>query len=131
MGSVVLKNGVEELWTTSRVVRFIESLGYRAISLKSSTEPAIIAFRSRVVEGCSAEVRTEDAVKGDKQTNGLSENSVVQLRGTTNKERSSVILNVPRENQSETLRQSCHGWWNTQETFCSGARKGEMVGHHV
>ena len=32
-------------------------LAYREITLKSDTEPAIIAFRNRVAEMCNAEVK--------------------------------------------------------------------------
>ena len=71
MSSVALKKGVEEPWTTERVVRFIDLLGYREITLKSDTEPAM----------CKAEVTTEDAVKGDKESNGLIENAIMLLRG--------------------------------------------------
>ena len=81
MGSVVLKKGFEEPWAIERVGRFIDSLGAREITLKSDTEPAIILFRNRVAEGWRAEVATEDAVTGDKQTTGLIENAVMQLRG--------------------------------------------------
>ena len=35
MSSVALKKGVEEPWTIERVVRFIDLLGYREITLKS------------------------------------------------------------------------------------------------
>ena len=49
--------------------------------MKSDTEPAIIAFRNRVAALCKAEVTTEDAVKGDKESNGLIENAVMLLRG--------------------------------------------------
>ena len=52
MSSVALKIGVEEPWTIERVVRFIDLLGLREITLKSDTESAIIAFGSRVT-GCS------------------------------------------------------------------------------
>ena len=45
----------------------MDLLGYREITLKSDTEPAMIAFRNRVAEMCKAEVTTEDAVKGDKE----------------------------------------------------------------
>ena len=48
-------------------MRFIDLLGYREITLKSDTEPAIVAFRNRVAAMCKAEVTTEDAVKGDKR----------------------------------------------------------------
>ena len=41
MSSVALKKGVEEPWTIERVVKFIDLLGYREITLKSDTEPAI------------------------------------------------------------------------------------------
>ena len=72
---------VEEPWTIERGVRFIDLLGYREITLKSDTEPAIVAFRNRVAAMCKAEVTTEDAVKGDKESNGLIENAVMLLRG--------------------------------------------------
>ena len=81
MSSVAMKKGVEEPWTVERVAKFIDLLGYREITLKSDTEPAIIAFRNRVAETCRAEVTTEDAVKGDQESNGLIENAVMLIRG--------------------------------------------------
>ena len=66
MNSVAFKKGVEEPWTIERVAKFSHLLGYREITLKSDTEPAIVAFRNRVAEMCKAEVTTGDAVKGDK-----------------------------------------------------------------
>ena len=71
MRSTVLK------WASERVARFINSLEYREITLKSDTEPAVIAFRSRVAKDCNAEVASEDAVKGDELSNGLVENAVM------------------------------------------------------
>ena len=59
------------------MARFISSLGYKEITLKSDT----IAFRNRVAENCHAEVALVDAVKGDKTSNGLVENAVMLLRG--------------------------------------------------
>ena len=81
MSSVALKKGVEEPWAVERVVKFLDLLGYREITLKSDTEPAIIVFRNRVAALCKAEVTTEDAVKGDKESNGLIESAVMLLRG--------------------------------------------------
>ena len=81
MSSVVLKKGPEEPWASERVARFINSSGYKKITLKSDTELAIIAFRNRVAENCNAEVTLEDAVTGDKPSNGLVENAVLLLRG--------------------------------------------------
>ena len=78
MSSVALKKGVEESWT---IERFIDLLGDREITLKSDTEPAIVAFRNRVAAMCKAEVTTEDAVKGDKESDGLIENAIMLLRG--------------------------------------------------
>ena len=75
------QKGIEELWASERVARCINSLGYKEITLKSDTEPAIIAFRNRVPENCNAEVTSEDAVKGDKPPKKLVENAVVLLRG--------------------------------------------------
>ena len=56
-------------------------LGYHEITLKCDTEPAIIAFRNRVAAMCKAEITTEDAVNGDKESKGLIENAVMLLRG--------------------------------------------------
>ena len=81
MSSVALKKGVDEPRTIERVVKFIDLLGYQVITLKSDTEPAIIAFRNRVAAMCKIEVTTEDAVKGDKESNGLIENAAMPLRG--------------------------------------------------
>ena len=59
--------------------------GYRKNTLTSDTESAIIAFRNRAAEVCEAEVTTENAVKGDKESdkesNGLIENAVMLTRG--------------------------------------------------
>ena len=74
MSSVALKRGVDELWTIARVPKFIDLLGYREITVKSDTELAVAGM-------CKAEVTTEDAVKGDKESNGLIKNAVVQIRG--------------------------------------------------
>ena len=45
MNRVALKKEVEEPWTSERVAKFADLLGYRETTLKSDTEPAIIAFR--------------------------------------------------------------------------------------
>ena len=84
----------------------MSSLGYKEITLKSDTEPAIIAFRNRVAENCKAEVTSEDAVKRDKPSNGLVENAVMLLRG--------VIRTIHKKNSEMTPR-FCRGWWNTRE----------------
>ena len=81
MSSVVLKKGIEEPWASERVARFTNSSGYKEITLKSDAEQAIIAFRNRVAENCKAEVTFEDAVTGDKPSNGLVEKAVMLLRG--------------------------------------------------
>ena len=82
MSSVVVTKGSEEPWTIDTVVKFIDLLGYRVVTLKTDTEPAIVAFRNRVAEKCKAEVATEDAGKGDKPSNGLMENTAMSLRGS-------------------------------------------------
>ena len=83
--SVALKKGVEEPWTIERVVRFIDLLGCREITLKSDTEPAMVAFRNRVAAMCKAAVTTEDAVKGDQESNGLIANAAMLLLGIIRK----------------------------------------------
>ena len=47
MSSVAWEQGVEEPWTIERVAKFIGLVGF---TLKSDTEPATFAFRSRVAE---------------------------------------------------------------------------------
>ena len=54
---------------------------YTESTLKSDTEPAIIAFRNRAAKNCKAEVALKDAVKEDKLSNGLVENAVMLMRG--------------------------------------------------
>ena len=76
-----MKKGIEELWASERVARSINSLEYKEIALKSDTESATTAFRNCVAEHCNAVVTLEDAVKGDKPSDGLVENAVVLLRG--------------------------------------------------
>ena len=56
MSTIVLKKGFEEPWASKRVARLINSLGSKEITLKSDTEPAIIAFRDRVAENCRGHV---------------------------------------------------------------------------
>ena len=116
MSSVALKKGVEEPWTIERVAKFIDLLGYREITLKSGTEPARIAFRNRVAEMCKAEVTTEDAVKGNKDSNGLTEYALMLLRGIIRP--SSVTSRAARKNHSGTNHLSCRGWWSMQDASC-------------
>ena len=63
------------------MAKLIDLLGCREITLKGDTELAIIAFRNRVADMCKAEVTTEDAVKGDKESTVLIENAVMLIRG--------------------------------------------------
>ena len=106
MGSVALKKGVEEPWTIERVVKFIDLLGYREITLKSDTEPAIIAFRNRAAAMCKAEVATVGRSGRRQKLDGLTENAAVALRGVV---RTSAMSKAARENHSATTRPSHHG----------------------
>ena len=45
--TIVLRNGVEEPRAIEITARFINSLGFREIPLKSDTEPSILAFRQK------------------------------------------------------------------------------------
>ena len=130
MSSVALKKGVEEPWAVERVVKFIDLLGYREITLKSDTEPAIIAFRNRVAALCKAEVTTEDAVKRDKESKGLIENADNAV-AWNHSEQSSVTLKVERKNHLVTSLQSYRGWWSTPGASCPGARKVVMERRHL
>ena len=60
MSSVALYKGIEEPWTTESLAKFIDLLVYREITLKSDTELAIVAFRTREAEMCKAEATTVD-----------------------------------------------------------------------
>ena len=79
VGCVAVEKGVDGPWTLESVVRFIDLLGYREITLESDT--GIIAFRNRVAAMCKSEVATEDALRGDKQSNRLIESTVILQRG--------------------------------------------------
>ena len=59
MSGAALDKGVEEPWASERVARFTNSSGYKEVTLKSETEPVIIAFRDRVAENCNGEVTLE------------------------------------------------------------------------
>ena len=109
------------------MARFINSFGYKESTLKSDTELAIIAFRNRVAAMCKAEVATEDAVKGDKEPNGLIEKAIMLLRGF---EQSSPTLRAGCRNHSTTTRLSCHGWWSTPDASRPGVRKVVMGRRH-
>ena len=50
------------------MAKFIDLLGHGEITLKSDTEPAIIAFRNPAAQMC-------------KESNGLIENAVMLMRG--------------------------------------------------
>ena len=82
-------------------MKFIVSLGYGELTLKSNTEPSSLS-ENRDAEGCRAEV-TEDAVKGDKQVHGLEENA----SDAAARIRQNATLKVPRKTQSETIHQCC------------------------
>ena len=100
MSSAVLQKGIEEHW--ARVARFINSSGYKEITLKSDTELAIIALRNRVAENCKEEITLEDAVKGDKPSNGLVENAVMLLRGVIRTIKCHVESCTPEELQEDS-----------------------------
>ena len=85
-------------------MRFIDVRGYHEITLKSDTEPAIIAFRSLVAEMCKAELAIEDVAKGDDPSNGLIENTVMLIR--------EIIRTI-----------KCHIESNMQAARCPGVRK--------
>ena len=110
---VALKKGVEP-WTIERVAKFIDLLGYREITLKSDTDAPITAFRNRVAEVYTAEVTTEDAVKGHEESKALIENAVVLIRGIIR----TILCHIGSRTHSATNRLSCRGWWNMQHAFC-------------
>ena len=105
MRSVALKKRVEEPRTSEIVAKFIDLLGYREITLKSDTEPATVVFRSRVDKMCKAEVTAEAAVKGEKESNGLIEKAVMQIRGIirTIERHMESITQEPRSDESPML----------------------------
>ena len=114
MSSVALKKVVAEPWTVERVVKIIDLLGYREITQKSATELAIDAFRNRVAEMCKAEVTTEDAVKGDKASNGLIENAVVLIRGIIR----SIKCHIESSTQEPLSDESLILWWLVEHAGC-------------
>ena len=108
--SVALEKRVEEPWTIERVAKFIDLLGYREITLKSDTEPAIVAFRNRAAEMCKAGVTTHDAVNRYKESNGLIEYAVILTRGiirSRNGNKSIELRGIPRMDAMEDLNAVC------------------------
>ena len=104
MGIVVLSKGVEAPWAIGRVVRFIDSLGYREITWKERHGASHRRFQEpKTLKGYGAEVTTEETVKGDQQTKGLIENAV-----------SDVTLKVPSKNRHESVT----GNHTCKETTC-------------
>ena len=122
MNSVVLKKGIEDFLASDRVARFINSSGYKEITLKSDTEPGIIAFRNRVAENCNAEFASEDAVKGDRPSNGLVENAVMLLRRVIR----TIKCHVERCTQEELREDSQIAWQEANTRVC--AIRGEGAG---
>ena len=114
MSSVALKKSVEEPWTIERVAKFIELLDYREISLKIDKQFAIIAFRHRVAEICKAEVTAEDAVKGDKESNGLTKNAVMLIRGIIR----TITCHIESNTQEPPSDESPILPWLVEQTGC-------------
>lgn len=79
--SMVPRKGDRDEWVSSHVARFCNRLGYKEITLKSDTEPAMLALRDGVARKCDAEVITEDTPVGDHQSNGAIENAIKNIRG--------------------------------------------------
>ena len=98
------------------MAKFTDSRDYGEIIRNSDTELAIIAFRNRVAEMWKAEVTTDDAVKGDNESNGLIENPV-------SPEPSNVTLKAAHKNHSATTDLFCRGWWNMQDASCPDVKK--------
>ena len=124
LSSVVLKKGIEEPSASERVATVINLLGCKEITLKSGTDPATIAFGNRVAENCKAEVTLEDAVKGDKPTNGMVENAVM-LRGVIR----TIKCHVESCTQEELREDSPILPWLVEHAgaFCPGARRVETA----
>ena len=74
MATIVPVKGTAAEWVINRAVKFVDRLGYKEITLKSDTEPAIIAVRNEIRSKCQADATDEDAALGDHQSNGLIEN---------------------------------------------------------
>ena len=129
MSSVALKKGLEEPWTIERVVRFIVLHGYREITLKSDTEPAFVAFRNRVAAMCKAEVTTEDAVKGGKESNGLVENAMMLLRGIIRTVKCHIESRMQEPVNDDSLVMP--RLWSTPGVFCPGVKKVVTGRHHL
>ena len=74
MATIVPAKGTAAEWVITRAVKFVDRLGYKEITLKSDTEPAIIAVRNDIRAKVKADSTEENAALGDHQSNGLIEN---------------------------------------------------------
>ena len=93
---------VWEPWTIERVVRFIGLRGCRETTLKSDTEPAIVALTNRVAQVSKAKVAIGNEVKGDNPSNGLIENTMLLLRGVI----STIKCHTESSTQEELMESS-------------------------
>ena len=100
----------------------MDLLGYRELTLKSDTAPAIIAFSNRVAEMCKAEFTKENVVKGDKESNGLIENAVILVRGI-------IRTNVGSSTQEPVGDESLL-WWSMQDASCPDVKRVETGRRH-
>ena len=66
MAMIVPRKGVgltNEDWIYRRLSQYINGFGFKKILLRSDGEPAIVALRRKIAEGCTAQVIEEDAIK--------------------------------------------------------------------
>ena len=85
----------------------------------SSTRSDTVQTRRRATQSQPSSLSETESLKGDKPTNGLIENAVMQLRGIIR-----MTTCPPRKIKFETTRQRCHRWQITQENFLSGCQNG-------
>ena len=76
-----------------------------------------------MAEMCKAEFTTDDAVKGDKESNWLIENAVMQIRGIIRTIKCHIESNA-HESNSAMNRFFCRGCWSMQGCILPRCQKG-------
>ena len=122
-GSVVLKKGIEEPWPSERVARFIDSLAFKEITLKSDR-----AGNNRVQKSCSSELQRRGYAGGcSPRRQAFKRIRRKRSCCTVSSEpcMKCIVQSLHTRRTPRRLPRFCCGWWNMRGAFCPGARRVE------
>ncbi len=100
---LVPRKGIGERWVEERIAKFINDFGIKKFILRSDGEPSIVALRNNVVRLCEGEVKPEDAIKGESQSNGLAEVVVKIIAGVVRTLKIHVEVNAKMDINNDSV----------------------------